>query len=137
VSVVAGFSCFVVISWTVLRAALGLAPLLVLLTVAVLAAATWGSVLAGRLRRPARPPLTRSHRLGVAGVSLLAAVCGLVAVPATRARLETNKCLRIAAPDRAAQARCHDWLAGRRQWWTLGLSHQNPHDAGRSGNPAP
>ncbi|HEV7536493.1 MAG TPA: hypothetical protein VGP90_12710 [Acidimicrobiia bacterium] len=126
------FSWFVVISWAVLRAALGTVPLLLVLAVAAVAAGTWASVAYGRLRRPARRPLSRPRRVGVAAVSLWAVICGAVSVPATRARLESNKCLRIAAPDRAAQARCHDWLESRRQWWTLGLSHQNP---GRSAKP--
>jgi hypothetical protein len=66
------------------------------------------------------------HTLGVAAVTLLAAVTGLVAVPASRARLEADKCHQVAAPDALSQARCRTWLEGRRQWWTLGLSHRNP-----------
>jgi hypothetical protein len=120
------FSWFVVISWDVLRAALGTVRLLVVLAVAAVAAGTWASVACGRLRQSSRRPLTRGRRLGIAAVSLLAVICGVVSVPATRARLESNKCLRIAAPDGVAQARCHDWLESRRQWWTLGLSHRNP-----------
>ena len=120
------FSWFVVISWDVLRAALGPVRLLLVLAVAALTAGTWAAVAYGRGPAPARPPLARPHRLGVAAVSLLAVICGVVLGPRHHARLESNKCLRIAAPDRAAQARCHDWLESRRQWWTLGLSHRNP-----------
>jgi uncharacterized membrane protein YdfJ with MMPL/SSD domain len=67
----------------------------------------------------------RRARAGVALVSLLAVVCGGVVVPTTRDRLEVNKCRRIAPADAGSQARCHEWLEGRRQWWTLGLSHEN------------
>lgn len=123
---VVAFSWFVVISWDVLRAALGTVRLLLVLAVAAVAAGTWASVAYGRLRPTSRRPMTRGRRLGIAAVSLLAVICGVVSVPATRARLESNKCLRIAAPDGVAQARCHDWLESRRQWWTLGLSHRNP-----------
>jgi hypothetical protein len=65
-------------------------------------------------------------RIGLAAVTLLAAATGLAAVPTTRARLESNKCHRVAASDALSQARCRTWLERRRQWWTLGLSHENP-----------
>jgi hypothetical protein len=67
--------------------------------------------------------MTRARRAGVVTISLLAAVTGLIAVPATRARLESDKCRHHAALDAASQARCRTWLVNRRQWWTLGLSH--------------
>lgn len=122
---VVAFSWFVVISWNVLRTGLGLATLLLLLVVAGVASATWASVLVSKLRRPARP-LTRIRRVGIGAISLLAAVTGLIAVPATRSRLESNKCRHRAAPDALSQADCRIWLESRREWWTLGLSHKNP-----------
>jgi Zn-dependent alcohol dehydrogenase len=120
-----GFAWFVVISWDVLRRAIGLVPLLLSLVVAAAVTATWASVLVSRALRPGRP-IARQGRIGVAAVTLLAAVTGLVAVPATRARLESNKCRQLAAADAVSQAGCRTWLASRRQWWTLGLSHKNP-----------
>jgi uncharacterized membrane protein YidH (DUF202 family) len=122
---VVGFSWFVVISWDVLRRSIGLVPLVLLLGVVAAVTALWASVLVSRALRPGSP-MPRRHTLGVAAVTLLAAVTGLVAVPASRARLEADKCHQVAAPDALSQARCRTWLEGRRQWWTLGLSHRNP-----------
>lgn len=119
-----GFVWFVVISWDVLRRAIGLLPLLLVLVVAAAVTAAWTSVLVSRALRPRRP-MPRRGRIGVAAVTLLAAVTGLVAVPATRARLESNKCRRLAAADALSQAGCRTWLESRRQWWTLGLSHKD------------
>ena len=120
----AGFGWFVAISWRVLRAALGTGPLIAVLMVVAVTAGAWGSVALRRLRQPA-VPVGRRARAGVALVSLLATVCGVVAVPATRARLEINKCRHIAPADTTSQSRCQDWLRSRRQWWTVGLSHGN------------
>ena len=120
-----GFWWLVLISRDVLRRSMGLGSLALVLAVAAAVTATWGSVLVSRALRPGRP-LPRRGRLGLAAVTLLAAVTGLVAVPTTRARLESNKCHRIAASDALSQARCRTWLESRRQWWTFGLSHENP-----------
>jgi hypothetical protein len=120
-----GFSWFVIISWDVLRRSIGLAPLVLLVVVAAAVTATWASVLLSRVLRPSRP-MPRLRRIGVAAVTLLAALTALVAVPTTRARLESKKCHHHAASDALSQARCRTWLESRRQWWTLGLSHKNP-----------
>jgi hypothetical protein len=120
-----GFAWFVAISWNVLQASLGLLPLVLLLVIAMAAFGAWASVAVNMLVRPTRRPMSRPHSVGIAAVSLLAAASGLVAVPATRDRLEHNKCRKEAAPDAASQARCRDRLEGRREWWTLGLSHRN------------
>ncbi|MCA1844489.1 MAG: hypothetical protein LC792_15125 [Actinobacteria bacterium] len=122
---VAGFTWFVLISWSVLEHSLGLAPLALLLLLAAGAAATWGAELLRRTRRPARPA-TPARRTAVVAVTVLAAITGLIAVPTTRARLEADKCRRRAAPDTGSQTQCHHWLESRREWWTLGLSHKNP-----------
>jgi hypothetical protein len=122
---IAGFTWFVLISWNVLRPSLGLGPLMLLLLIAAGVAATWASLLLRTLRRPARPT-TPVRRIGVVAVTVLAAMTGLVAVPATRARLEADKCRRRAAPDPTSQTQCRRWLESRREWWTLGLSHRNP-----------
>jgi hypothetical protein len=121
----AGLIWFVVISWDVLRRAIGLAPLILLLVVAAAVSATWASLLVTRIRRPGRP-MPGWRKIVVAVITLLAALTGLVAVPTTRARLEGDKCRRHAASDTLSQARCRTWLESRRQWWTLGLSHKNP-----------
>jgi len=123
-SVTVGFGWFVLISWDVLKAALGTTRLTAVLTFAAATVGAWGSALLRRRRHPATP-LGRRARAGLGALSLLALVCCVVVVPATRAGLETNKCRRLAPADPAAQARCLDWLEGRRQWWTLGLSHKN------------
>jgi hypothetical protein len=120
-----GLAWFVVISWDVLRRAIGLAPMFLLLVVAAAVTATWASLLVTRIRRPGRP-IPRRRVIGVAAVTVLAALSGVVAVPTTRARLEGNKCRHQAASDTLSQARCRTWLESRRQWWTLGLSHKNP-----------
>jgi hypothetical protein len=122
---VAGFTWLVLISWNVLQHSLGLGPLVLLLVIAAGAAATWGSVLLRRLRRPGRPA-TPARRIAVVAVTLLAAITGLIAVPATRARLEADKCRRRVARDTGSQVQCRRWLESRREWWTLGLSHRNP-----------
>lgn len=122
--VTVGFAWFVLISWHVLRVALGTACLTALLMVAAATVGAWGCTLLRRRRHPATP-LGSWARAGLVVVSLVAVVCGVVAVPATRTRLETDKCRRLAPAHPAAQVRCHDWLQGRRQWWTLGLSHKN------------
>ncbi|MCA1843270.1 MAG: hypothetical protein LC792_08790, partial [Actinobacteria bacterium] len=123
--VAAGFFLFVVISWGVLREALGTGQLILVLMMVAVTAGTWGSIVVRWCCRPRSSPLGRWGRAGVALVSLLAVVCAGVVVPATRDRLEGNKCRRIAPADAGGQARCHEWLEGRRQWWTLGLSHKN------------
>jgi hypothetical protein len=122
----AAFSWLVVISWDVLRQSLGLTSLVLLVVLSAVAAATWASVLVRKVRRPTRPALTRTGRTGVAALSLLAVAAGLVAVPSTRARLESNKCQGLAASDAAAQVNCRTWLETRREWWTFGLSHADP-----------
>jgi hypothetical protein len=121
----AGFTWFVLISWSVLRHSLGFGPLVLLLVIAAGTAGTWASVLLRRIRRPVRPA-TPARRIGVVAITLLAAVTGLIAVPNTRARLEADKCQRRAALDTGSQAQCRRWLESRREWWTLGLSHRNP-----------
>lgn len=121
-----GFAWMVTISWDVLRASLGVGLLIGLLVVVTLAATAWASVLVGTLRHPSRPVLTPSRRAGIAAISLLAVVTGAVAVPATRARLEHKKCRRVVAADALSQANCRTWLETRREWWTFGLSHENP-----------
>ena len=118
------FASIVAISWTVLSAALGPWRLLLVLAVAGIGTAAWGSVVVAKVLRPARP-LSRARRAGVASVTLLAAVTGLIAVPSTRDRLESGKCRRVAG-DAVSQVRCRDWLEGRREWWTFGLSHRDP-----------
>jgi hypothetical protein len=126
---VVGFSWFVVISWNVLSTSLGLIRLVLVLAVAALAAGTWASVVVRRVGHLAPRPMTRLRRVAVGPLSLLAVITGLIAVPATRARLESSKCLHHAAPDAGSQARCRAWLERRREWWTLGLSHKNPGSA--------
>jgi hypothetical protein len=121
---VAAFAWFVVISWDVLSRAMGFAPLIVTVALAATVTLVWAAMLVARARRPRRS-LSGPRRIAVAGASILAAVTGLVAVPTTRARLETNKCRYVAAADPLSQAACRSWLESRRQWWTLGLSHKN------------
>lgn len=121
---VAAFAWIVAISWTVLSAALGPWGLLLVLAVAGFGTGAWGSVVVAKVLRPARP-LSRARRAGVASVTLLAAVTGLIAVPSTRDRLESDKCRRVVAGDAVSQVRCRDWLESRREWWTFGLSHRD------------
>ena len=120
-----GFAWFVVLSWDVLRQSIGLAPLLLLLVVVAAVGTAWAWALVSKARRPGRP-MPRRRAIAVAGVTVLAAVTGLVGVPTTRARLESNKCRHLVASDAVSQAGCRSWLESRRQWWTLGLSHENP-----------
>ena len=122
----AAFSWLVVISWAVLRKSIGLPVLGLLVVLAAAAAAAWASLLVRKLRRPADPALTPAGRAGIAAVSVVAVVAGVVAVPSTRARLERNKCHRLAASDATSQIACRTWLESRREWWTFGLSHRNP-----------
>jgi hypothetical protein len=123
---VLAFSWLVVISWDVLTDSVGPDGLLMLLVLAAVTAAAWYRVLARKIRRPAERPLTRTSRTLLGAVSVLAAVTGVVAVPATRAELEQDKCRHLARPDAVAQANCRTWLESRREWWTFGLSHRNP-----------
>lgn len=122
--VLAGFALFVGISWGVLTEAAGLVRLLGLLAVVALATAVWAKAVVRKTFDPL-VPLARELRVSVAAVSLLAVACGVVAVPWTRDQLESHKCRKIAAAGEQSQEACLDWLETRRQWWALGLSHQN------------
>jgi drug/metabolite transporter (DMT)-like permease len=122
----AAFSWLVVISWDVLRKSLGLPVLGLLVVLAAVAAATWASVLVRKFRRPGHPALTPSGRAAIAALSVVAVLAGIIAVPSTRARLERNKCHRLAAMDAGSHKDCRTWLESRREWWTFGLSHRNP-----------
>lgn len=75
-------------------------------------------------RHPLRP-LPERLRIVAGAATVVAVTAGVFAVPWTRAELEADKCRRIAPPADASQQRCLDSLEGRREWWTLGLSHRD------------
>ena len=122
--VLAGFAIFVAVSWGVLTDAAGLAGLLALLILVALTAVVWSKVVVRKIFDPL-VPLAQGLRVTTAAVSAVALLCGVFAVPWTRDQLESDKCRKIVAAGEQSQEECLDWLEGRRQWWALGLSHQN------------